>query len=318
VSCGLRPLPGDSAEWDPGTVRAVARPTALTAIDPAELGSICELMTACVDLDGGLPAATEPSFVSRVFLHGPGVGARDSTGALIAAVALGEPLQGLVPVSGAVHPSHRGRGIGESLLRWAIREAGGDPVQLRSESVTEEFEHLVAQLGFTQVFGELIMRRPSALSSASNVAEDVTRRSWAPDTVDAFFEAYGHSFADRRGFPGWTKRQWVEHETSDDDFRPDDSVVVFDLGGNPIGFVLIAGDWIVQLGVVPAWRRRGIGGDLLRQAIDAIRGSGSEAVWLNVNVDNEAALSLYEAAGFSRFGRRGRFERVGGAQERRS
>jgi len=38
---------------------------------------------------------------------------------------------------------------------------------------------------------------------------------------------------------------------SDDDFRPEESVVVGDADGLPVGFVLIAGSWIEQIGVVP-------------------------------------------------------------------
>jgi GNAT superfamily N-acetyltransferase len=93
----------------------------MTAI--RDLDQVRALMSVCLELDGGLPFATDIAFVERAFASGPGVCLRDTSGALIAAVALGAPDNGLLPVSGAVHPSRRRRGIGTSLVQWAIREA---------------------------------------------------------------------------------------------------------------------------------------------------------------------------------------------------
>jgi mycothiol synthase len=279
-------------------------------LDLHDLEGIRVLVAMCVDHDGGLPDSSDADFVRRSFLAGPSIGMRASDGSLVAAAALGEPSNGVVPASGVVHPSCRGRGIGKSLVEWALSTAGDDLVQLRSESMTEEFEDLAAQFGFARVFCEHVMRRSTTPALDAHLDNGIVLRPWTDDTAHGFFEAYSASFADRPGFPGWTEPQWAENWTSDGDFRPDASLVAIDASGLPIGFVLIGAHWIEQIGVVPAWRRKGIARALLGHAVDSIAATGSEEVWLNVNENNASAMSLYEGVGFSHFGRRGRFERA--------
>ena len=56
---------------------------------------------------------------------------------------------------------------------------------------------------------------------------------------------------------------------------------------------------IAYLGLAPAARGRGLGGQLVRFAIDAARADGSNAVTLSVDVRNEPALRLYRRHGFA-------------------
>lgn len=55
---------------------------------------------------------------------------------------------------------------------------------------------------------------------------------------------------------------------------------------------------ILNLAVSPAQRRAGLGGALLDQAMDLLRGRGAREVFLEVRVSNDAARRLYEARGF--------------------
>jgi ribosomal protein S18 acetylase RimI-like enzyme len=55
------------------------------------------------------------------------------------------------------------------------------------------------------------------------------------------------------------------------------------------------------MGVVPAWRGRGVGANLLTALIVAARGAGSAALSLSVEPDN-AARRLYERFRFHRVG----------------
>jgi len=55
-----------------------------------------------------------------------------------------------------------------------------------------------------------------------------------------------------------------------------------------------------QLGVVPAWRRRGVARALLVQALRGFRDAGFPHAALTVNDDNPAALGLYDRLGFNR------------------
>jgi ribosomal-protein-alanine N-acetyltransferase len=81
----------------------------------------------------------------------------------------------------------------------------------------------------------------------------------------------------------------------------------------PAGFVLVRdlGNEceILSFGVTPRWRRRGIGQDLLRTAIDEAARRGLPSVVLEVAVDNDPAIELYNAVGFGVAGRRARYYR---------
>ncbi len=53
------------------------------------------------------------------------------------------------------------------------------------------------------------------------------------------------------------------------------------------------------IGVVAAWRGRGLGRGLLEQALSAASGAGFRRVELDVYASNTAALSLYKSCGFT-------------------
>lgn len=61
---------------------------------------------------------------------------------------------------------------------------------------------------------------------------------------------------------------------------------------------------VLTVGVVPAARRRGIARLLLARLLDEAGRRGAREVFLEVRVDNAAALALYDREGFARVGRR--------------
>jgi ribosomal-protein-alanine N-acetyltransferase len=79
-------------------------------------------------------------------------------------------------------------------------------------------------------------------------------------------------------------------------------------GEAPAGFILaraIAGEAeILTLAVDPDLRRRGIGRALLAASLALGAHGGASAAFLEVEVGNEAAIGLYERAGFALAGRR--------------
>jgi len=66
---------------------------------------------------------------------------------------------------------------------------------------------------------------------------------------------------------------------------------------------------ILNLGVAPSHRRQGIGVELVRAMMDALRARGARAVYLEVRDSNAAARALYERLGFREVGRRSRYYR---------
>lgn len=67
-----------------------------------------------------------------------------------------------------------------------------------------------------------------------------------------------------------------------------------------------------NIGVDPAWRGQGVGKALLR-ALLALADEAAAPVYLEVRTDNEAAIGLYEAHGFTRIGMRRRYYWPSGA-----
>lgn len=66
---------------------------------------------------------------------------------------------------------------------------------------------------------------------------------------------------------------------------------------------------ILTVGVIPDARRHGLGRDLLRALLSAAREQGATETYLEVRLDNEAAIALYESEGFVRLGiRRGYYD----------
>jgi ribosomal protein S18 acetylase RimI-like enzyme len=84
----------------------------------------------------------------------------------------------------------------------------------------------------------------------------------------------------------------------------DASLVAVGEDGAGIGFTNLARDerdgWVAGVGVVKGHRATGVGEELMRRLHEAARGLGLERVWLEVIVENEPALRLYEKLGYDR------------------
>ncbi len=79
-------------------------------------------------------------------------------------------------------------------------------------------------------------------------------------------------------------------------------------GEDPAGVVIcrtVAGEAeILTVGVAGWARRNGVGRSLMHAAIDLAREAGAQLMFLEVDVANPAAITLYERLGFQRAGLR--------------
>src|SRR5215212_2369204 len=292
-------------------------------LEATDLTAISTLASACLAVDGGMPLAASADFIEGRYLSAPAhaaIGAFDRSGRLVACAAAQlaeapEEYRGLIV--GQVHPAYRRRGLGTFLIRWSMAQARllfaacpADRAQvlcIATESLTEAAGQLYARYGFTQQFGETVMRRSlhTRLPDHS-FPRDITIETWKPILAEQFFEAYQASFRDRPGFPVWSTREWIEWVSGDETFLPELSLLVY-RGGQPIGFIVCGEEWIVQVGVRPEERRRGLASALVAEVLRRFRAAGGEQVLLDVNLNNPAAQRVYEQLGFQAVGQRARY-----------
>ncbi|MER5636256.1 GNAT family N-acetyltransferase [Kitasatospora sp. NPDC002227] len=279
-------------------------------LSAADLHSVVELYGRCLTADGGWPATASRGFLAKRYL-GDGVtavGARRHDG-LVAAGSVRDVV-GATVVTGQVDPVHRGRGLGaallDRLLTTARRRAGA--VRVETEYLSAGAAELFRSRGLRRTFAEDVMRRSldTPLPEASVPAE-VELEEWSEARRGAFFAAYRSAFADRPGYPGWTEPQWAAW-TAGGEFCPQYSLLACSSAGAPLGFVTCGRGFLIQVGVVPENRHRGLGRALAVAALSRMRSGGETEVLLDVNVNNPASAALFLGLGFRPVARRARYE----------
>ncbi|GAA3203950.1 GNAT family N-acetyltransferase [Nonomuraea roseoviolacea] len=282
-------------------------------LSAGDAARIAGLAGRCLEHDGGLPETASPAFLERRYT-GDGVSAVGALadGRLLACGAV-RPGPGTTVMTGLVDPAYRGLGLGSGLLDRLLGMAPDGPGRLRAEteSLTREAHELFASRGFERTFAEDVHRLDLARPlPRAPLPAGVRVEEWTAGDLDAFYAAYRGSFADRPGFPGWSRDEWIGWLT-DDTFLPACSLVARAGDGTPVGFVACAEGFLIQVGCVPRWRRRGLGAALATLALGRMRERGDTEAFLDVNVDNPASAALFRSLGSTPIARRARYERGG-------
>lgn len=200
-----------------------------------------------------------------------------------------------------------------------MRAVPGDlPRVIRSwaPSTSPVLRELHERHGYTaeRFFSE--RRRPTADPTPSIALPDgVEMVPWRRELSEATRAAHNEAFSDHWGSEPWERQHWEEAHFESPDSRVDLSFAVM-AGTEVAGYTLnehypedaavtgISEGWVGSLGVVPAWRRRGIASALLVASIDAFRSEGLDYASLAVDAASETgALDLYEGLGFAEFHR---------------
>ncbi len=146
---------------------------------------------------------------------------------------------------------------------------------------------------------------PTLLSIPPNLLPNgMTFVNWTPQNATLFFKVYDDAFHERPGFPGWSEETWRQAFTGHGEFRDDLSLLILH-GREPVAYALCAVEaaesdegWILQMGVRPAWRRRGLASALLSEVMRSFQAEGLPYAWLSVNVYNPQATRVYQRLGF--------------------
>lgn len=287
---------------------------------PADLPAIVALHQSALAADGGTPFAADEWLMRRWYIDGVRASLAVFSGGELAGICAsrpGQPDGSPAKIAGLVGPAWRGHGLGGQLLDFGLAAAGPDaPVIVETESLTEAADALYRSRGLRPVFAEDVMslslaqRLPALGPPALPPDPGIAFTGWTGATAPRFFAVWQAAFRERPGFPGWAAGTWISRMSEDADFRADWTLLAR-AGGDDVGFIAgAAGGWIVQVGVIPAARGRRISARLIAEALRRMIEAGETRAVLTVNVNNPAAIAVYERLGFTATGRRARYERA--------
>lgn len=282
---------------EPTTTSIVAK----QALPPAEYARVDALRTACNASDG-LDLKLE------IWPERPGEPAPEAPNQFLAYE--GDTLVGYcsavgdreVEICGMVRPDRRREGIGARLLAAALAECrrrGAACALLLCEDTSAAGRAFVATLDVTRAFAELRMEldvpaRPVA-GGDFPAAVRLTLDRAAPADLDAIADIQAAAFHDD---PDGV-REAVREGLADNHAR----FYIARLDGMPVASMKVyttperrAG--IYAFGVAPHHRRRGFASQFLRRAASALAAEGYGRIWLEVDSDNEPAITLYRSVGF--------------------
>lgn len=224
-------------------------------------------------------------------------------------------------LAGAVHPGHRGRGLGHALLEWQLdvargwqRETGGAAMAVMASAPPsqDDARRLLAGAGFepVRVFAELTRALPAAGAlSPSKGIPGITIERFSADRAEDVRLALNAAFAEHWGARPMKAGPWQSLLASAS-FRPDWSWVALEGPSEVAGFVLNSAEphpdhgpigWTDQLGVLPPWRGRGLGRALIVASLVAFEEAGLRMAGLGLDTQNPfGAPALYAALGYRR------------------
>ena len=213
-----------------------------------------------------------------------------------------------------VHPAHRRRGHGRRLMAAGMaitHRAGLDQISLhvRATGAGPEFARAMG-LVYRSSLWRLDLPAGALVPEPSFSGEVVARTFGEWLSLDRYVELLNRCFEGHPTPLSWTAAE-IEYFHGRPEFDPSTTLLMrrADAPDRPVGFVRISvappddgevepvGD-VRLLGVLPEWRGRGLGRDLLRWAVAELRTRGAGRITLSVESENELALGLYRRTGF--------------------
>ncbi|MGP4102446.1 mycothiol synthase [Nonomuraea sp. KM90] len=210
-----------------------------------------------------------------------------------------------------IHPAHRRRGHGASLLRAVMDQTAGRP-RLWAHGDHAGAGALAASFGFERVRSLWQMRRSLFAPLAPyTLPEGVSLRTFVPGRdEEGWLKVNAAAFAHHPEQGAWTvddllrreQEPWFDPEGFFLAFR-DDRLVGFhwtkihgssDHGHEPLGEVYV-------VGIDPSQQGTGLGKALTLAGLHHLRSRGLAQAMLYVDEANTAAIGLYESLGFARW-----------------
>jgi mycothiol synthase len=218
---------------------------------------------------------------------------------------------------GVVHPEYRGRGIGAYLME--LREHGARlhaALAAPGERVVNHFEMIAPDRGSHELAGRFGYREARhfwqmAIELSGPVPkipppDGLRVRTVDPDSdLPGVHRAVTESFAEHWGYVAMAFDDWAKLRVEDPGFDPTLWWLAVDgegederLAGVLLGSIDEGEGYVNTLGVLSAWRGRGVGQALLRRSFAEFKRRSVSTVKLFVDAGNETgATRLYERVG---------------------
>ena len=228
-------------------------------------------------------------------------------------VAYGQALRdepSIVEGWGVVHPKHRGRGIGASLMNRIEQRApelvAGLP-SVRFRHAIDAGDRAAAAMlrarGLRPVrhFWHMRIDLVGAVELGPAPEGIEITAIEVPDHLPVVHAVLDEAFADDWGHHPEPFDRWVEEQTTSPSYDPT-LWLLATVGGGPVGALTanVWGDrgWVNEIGVLPPRRGRGIGSALLRRSFATFAHRERQSVFLNTDAENPTgATVLYERVG---------------------
>lgn len=201
-------------------------------------------------------------------------------------------------VNGMVHPEYRKKGVFKALLslavdQWQVRKPGYMLLLSDSkshsgisfiESTGAEYDHTEYDMTLSEKLYYEVVGTRKRLRLRAAVNEDSVEIS--------------------RQNAVYFNESLEEQEPLDieEELRRGFHIFIAELDNKPIGkthlHIANGEGGIFGLGVVPEERGKGLGRELLLGSVEKLKELGADKIFLQVDAENENALSLYKSAGF--------------------
>jgi len=220
-------------------------------------------------------------------------------------------------VEAVIHPNHRSKGLGSSILKEAIKVCG-NKTRIWSHGDLPAAKAIAASLKLDRLWSNLLMSKP--LGEIQPVTSKYPIRTFIPDFDNQPFLSLNNKvFANYPDQGGWSEDD-LKVRLNESWFDEKGFFVAEDKG-DLIGFCWTkihgahthshngeddhgheALGEIYVLAVNPDYKGQGVGRDLTITGLNYLKYQGLNNVMLYVGVENKPAFNLYKSLGFNEFG----------------
>lgn len=263
-------------------------------LNPEETAQLHALAGLCRELDG-----VDVKFNYGMISHRDPRGLYDfcwfHQGELVGYVPL-DNFGNKCEITAAVHPEFRRQGIFSQLYTAAVEQARRQEcveLLLVSYRKSESGTAAVNRLGLRYKFSEYCMVTAAA-DTPQPTSADITLTDVTSEHVEELSRMLAVSFPDS----GWGAPADLLKELAE----PGKRYYLAKLADEAIGHIGVAigkhETYIRGVGIMPEWRRKGYGRQMLAETLRREHGAGAANFELDVATENEGALNIYMSCGF--------------------